>query len=345
MLLQVVGPPVPTENELILRVIVLGGTALLGGWVLGILIAAIIGQFKQVKEWMRYGGVGRSLRGSFGLLVAALLFNFLIRKNGATLPPFDRLPAWVEAVQLLAGTWIAATLFRIAIHRMEERAAERNERSKRLILPILARAGQAAIFVLGMVSAAGLLGFNLVGVIAGLGIGGIAVALAAKTSVENFFGSVTVLLDIPFSTGDWIKMGDVNGVVEDISMRSTRIRTFDDTLVTVPNSKFIDSAVENYGSRRTRRFVTAFTLDPETPAEKIESLMQQVREELTPWEEITPDTLHFYINGSNEYGIVATLSVHFNVANFAEEAAQRQRATLAVLRHTQTLGIALIKRL
>ena len=86
-----------------------------------------------------------------------------------------------------------------------------------------------------------------------LGLGGLAFALAAKDMVQNLFGSITVLLDRTFTVGDWIKVDDQEGSVEALGFRSTRIRTFYNSLVTVPNSKFITATVDNMGARRFRR--------------------------------------------------------------------------------------------
>ena len=95
--------------------------------------------------------------------------------------------------------------------------------------------------------------------IAGLGISGLAVALAAKDTISNFFGALTVLLDRPFKVGDWVVVGTSEGEVIEINLRTTLIRTGIDTVITIPNANLVSTPVENYGSRRWRRWQTYAT--------------------------------------------------------------------------------------
>ncbi|WP_321390277.1 mechanosensitive ion channel family protein [uncultured Desulfuromusa sp.] len=97
------------------------------------------------------------------------------------------------------------------------------------------------------------LGYSISGLLASLGLGGLAVALAAKDSLSNIFGSLMILLDRPFTIGDWIKANDLEGTVEEIGFRSTRIRTFAKTLITIPNSVLMNLSIDNYSQMPKRR--------------------------------------------------------------------------------------------
>ena len=99
------------------------------------------------------------------------------------------------------------------------------------------------------------------GLIAGLGITGLALALAAKDSVSNIFGAVSILIDQPFNVGDWIIVDGVEGEVVNIGLRTTLIRTSADTMITVPNSNMVNSPVENFSKRRFRRITPKFELE------------------------------------------------------------------------------------
>src|SRR5690606_33156269 len=100
------------------------------------------------------------------------------------------------------------------------------------------------------------LNVNVASLLAGLGIGGLAFALAAKDTLANFFGSIMIFSDRPFQVGDWVKIGDAEGIVEEVGFRSSRIRTFYDSLLSIPNGKIVDTPIDNYGARVYRRTFT-----------------------------------------------------------------------------------------
>ena len=97
------------------------------------------------------------------------------------------------------------------------------------------------------------LGYSISGLLASLGIGGLAVALAAKDSLSNIFGSLMILLDRPFTLGDWVKVGDMEGTIEEVGFRSTRIRTFAKTQITIPNSTLMNMSIDNFSRMPKRR--------------------------------------------------------------------------------------------
>ena len=117
------------------------------------------------------------------------------------------------------------------------------------LLPLGRKIAKVVLLALGLVSVLNELGFQVASLLAGLGIGGIALALAAQKTVENLFGSVAIGVDQPFRVGDFVKVEDVLGTVEAIGMRSTRVRTLDRTLVTFPNGKLADMKAETFAAR------------------------------------------------------------------------------------------------
>jgi MscS family membrane protein len=120
-------------------------------------------------------------------------------------------------------------------------------------LPLGMRIAQVALVVIAAITALSELGFSVTSLIAGLGIGGLAVALAAQKTVENLFGSLSIGVDQPFRVGDFVKIEDTTGTVESIGLRSTRVRTLDRTLVTYPNGKLADLRIENFAVRDRHR--------------------------------------------------------------------------------------------
>ena len=134
----------------------------------------------------------------------------------------------------------------------------------------------AYVFVGGVILGE-VFGVNATGLITGLGIGGIALAMASKESLENLLGSFTIFLDKPFTVGDTVTVGSVSGTVEKVGFRSTRIRTFDKSLVTLPNKKMIDAELDNLGMRPVRRVKFHIGLTYETTPEQMKAIVSDLQ--------------------------------------------------------------------
>jgi MscS family membrane protein len=157
-------------------------------------------------------------------------------------------------------------------------------------VPLGRRSLKVFVAVIAVIAALQNFGFNVTGLLAGLGVGGLAVALAAQKTVENLFGSVSLVADQPVRVGDVCRFGDTVGTVEDIGLRSTRIRTIDRTLVTVPNAQFSTLALENL-SRRDRMPVRAtVTLPQGTSAERVREVLAALREMIVAQPKVDPDS-------------------------------------------------------
>lgn len=135
------------------------------------------------------------------------------------------------------------------------------------------------------------LGFNLNGLIAGLGIGGVIVTLAAQDTAKNLFGGLVIFLDKPFVVGDWIQMDTFEGTVEDITFRSTRIRTFENAIVNVPNSVIANASIVNWSKMEKRRYKTNLCIKLDTPLEKLEIFKRRVEDMLQAREAIFDDSI------------------------------------------------------
>ncbi len=135
----------------------------------------------------------------------------------------------------------------------------------------------------------GILHFNVASILTGLGIGGLALALAAQDTLANLFGSLTIFLDRPFTVGDIVKVGDVTGKVEKVGFRSTRLRTTEKTFVTIPNKKMTDSSVDNLTLRTYRRVNMVIGLSYETSAEQLRNIINDLQKYFDNREEMNED--------------------------------------------------------
>jgi len=155
-----------------------------------------------------------------------------------------------------------------------------NMAARRSLASVAESIGRLAVVVVGFFVVAGLFGVNLNGLIAGLGITGLALALAARDSVANVFGAISIIVDQPFNVGDWIIVEDVEGEVVTIGLRTTTLRSGADTMITIPNSNITNSPVENFSHRRFRRIRPSFEFEEDSNAAQLrqfcESLCKQV---------------------------------------------------------------------
>ena len=149
-----------------------------------------------------------------------------------------------------------------------------NIAARKSLASVAESVGRLAVFVGGIFILAGLAGMDLNGLIAGLGITGLALALAAKDSVANIFGAISILVDQPFNVGDWIIVDGIEGEVVNIGLRTTMIRTGNDTIVTVPNSNITNSPVENFSLRRFRRIRPNFQFEDDCDKESLKKFCE-----------------------------------------------------------------------
>ncbi len=162
---------------------------------------------------------------------------------------------------------------------LKQRAAETENKMDDQLIPFAIEIGRilvvifALFFILGNV-----FDINITALATGLGIGGIAIAMASKESLENLLGSFTIFFDRPFTVGDIVKVGTVTGLVEKVGFRSTRIKTFDKSVVTVPNKKMIDAELDNLGLRPVRRVKFHIGLTYDTSTEQIKNIVSDIQE-------------------------------------------------------------------
>ncbi len=182
-------------------------------------------------------------------------------------------------------------------------------------------------------------GFNVTSLLAGLGIGGIAIALAAKETLGNFFGGVTVVLDKPFSAGDWIVCDKFEGTVEDIGFRSTKVKTFYDSLLTIPNSVISESIIDNLGKRQARRTRAVLDITYDTPPEKIEAFVEGIKNIIQSNSYTRKDYYQCYFSDYGPHSLQILLNFFLKAPDWDTELLQKQNIFLEILRLAKELEI------
>jgi MscS family membrane protein len=187
-----------------------------------------------------------------------------------------------------------------------------------------------------------LFAWDVTAVLTGLGIGGLAFALGAQDSLKNLFGSFTLIADRPFVVGESVKIGNHDvGTVEVVGLRSTRIRTADDTLLIVPNSNLTTTEITNYGRRRYRRYQTRIGVAYATPPEKLIAFRDGIKELVRKQERTRQDHFEVAINELAASAVEILVNVYFEAADRQQELAARDAFILDVLRMAEELGVEL----
>ncbi len=177
-------------------------------------------------------------------------------------------------------TWFVSRFANALIHEYLEPATEKNQTRfiSASVLPLVRRTILSLIWALGIVMALNNVGVDVATLIAGLGIGGLAFALAAQDTIKNIFGGITIFTDNPFRIGDRVIVDGFDGFVEDIGIRSTRIRTLEKRLVTIPNYKIVEASIENISDEPKHRVLMKIGLVYNTTPQKIEQALSILRD-------------------------------------------------------------------
>lgn len=170
----------------------------------------------------------------------------------------------------------------------------------KILAPFFSRAIKFVLVFLGLMLVISELGYDINGFVAGLGLGGLAFALAAQDTVANIFAGIVIIIDKPFSIGDWINTTGIEGVVEDINFRSSRIRTFANALITVPNSTLANQPITNWTKMGKRRVTFNLGVTYTTPKDKLQKCVERIREMLERHEGVHQDTIFVRFDKFND---------------------------------------------
>ena len=214
---------------------------------------------------------------------------------------------------------------------IEDRLAARGVDAVSSIAPLGRRTAQVILLSFALIALLQNLGVNVSGLIAGLGIGGLALALAAQKSVENLFGGATLVADQPVRVGDFCRYGDKIGTVEDIGLRSTRIRSLDRTIVTVPNAEFSSMQLENFGKRDRIRLYTMIGVRYETSAEQLRHLLVEIKKLLASHPKILAEPARVRFVGFGAYSIDLEVFAYVETQDWNEFLAVREDVFLRLI--------------
>ena len=199
--------------------------------------------------------------------------------NEGSLGIIDIISKTFNLLLLIIIFWIINRAIDFIGFKLKNRASETESKVDDQLIPFAVDMAKVITVILGVVMILGnVFNVNITALVTGLGIGGVAFALASKESLENLLGSFTIFFDKPFTVGDIVTLGGVTGVVEKVGFRSTRIRTFDKSIVTVPNKNIISSELDNLGARPVRRVKFNIGLTYNASVNNIKAIVNDIQE-------------------------------------------------------------------
>jgi len=242
---------------------------------------------------------------------------------------------------ILSAVWIVWRVVRWSLYRVRIRALAHGLAGTGSLMLLGERILKAAIFVLGALAVLGNLGFNMSTALAGLGIGGLAIGFGAQKTIENLFGGVSVLADEVFRVGDVCRFGDRTGVVEDIGLRSTRIRTDERTLLAIPNGTVATINLENLSRRDKILFKTSLNLRSETKADHLRFILSEVRRLLYSHSKVESNTVRVRLIDVAGAAPTVEIFAYVLTQDFNEFAAVREDVLLRIMDIVDSSGSGL----
>ena len=222
---------------------------------------------------------------------------------------------------------------------LERRAEQTESRFDDQLVPIVNTALKGLAVLIGGLFVLANLGVNVTSLIAGLGLGGLAIALAAQDTFRNLLGGVTIFADRPFQVGDWVVLGNIEGTVEHVGFRSSRVRTFYNSVITVPNARIVDTHVDNMGLRQWRRYKTTLGLAYHTTTDQVQAFVEGVRALIRANPGMRKDYYIVEFHGFGPSSLDVLVYCFIDAGSWNDELRTRHVLNLDIMRLAEDLGV------
>ncbi len=274
------------------------------------------------------------------IFTVALLWNVgvpLLRPEWAVAEWSTRTGRVLIVLGILVAVYQAVDFFFLYFQRKAERSENKFDD---ILVPLIRKSVKTFVIAIGIITIGDSLTLDIKGILAGMGIIGLGLSLAAKDTLSNLFGSLTVLLDRPFRIGDWVVIdGNIEGIVEEVGLRSCRVRTFYNSLITLPNGCLTNAPIDNFGRRSYRRLSTVLSVQYDTPPQKIEAFCEGVRQIIREHPHTRKDYFHVYLSEMAASGLNIMLYVFFQTPSWAQELQERHRLLMDILQLAAEMGV------
>jgi MscS family membrane protein len=310
--------------------------------VVGAAVAGIIITRVLTAIWTR---IARRTRATWDDEVASLLavqlFRVALTWVDLEARQVTMLTDLVATVTVACVIWATFRFIDLARDALSRRSWAINNPASRSLLSLGARFSKAAVLAMGGLVALSQLGVSVASLIAGLGIGGLVLALAAQKTVENVFGAVSIGIDQPMREGDFVRVYDFVGTVEQIGLRSTRIRTLDRTVITVPNGELANQRIESYTVRDRIRLACTVGLEYRTTTAQMKTVLASLEAILRRHPKIWPDSVMVRFAKLGESSLDIDIMAWFQTGDWNEFVAIRQGVLLDFMEAVEAAGTSI----
>lgn len=275
-----------------------------------------------------------------GYLLASGFWFILLYSSGIEGRAFSIISFILKAVFSYAFIFLVSRLCDVVTLFLKSRAEKTKSVLDEQLVPLLSRTVKLTAVTVSVLLCVQNMGINVLSLLAGLGIGGLAIALAAKDTAANLFGSVMIFLDKPFLVGDHVIIGSSEGAVEEIGFRSTRLRTWDDSIVSIPNSTVASANINNMGMRRCRRTNVAFDLTYDTSSLKMEAFLEGVKNILRKRPIVHQDTMIVGFSAMKNSSLEVLMHFYADTKDWAEDIELRQNIYVEIMHLAEEIGVS-----
>jgi MscS family membrane protein len=298
------------------------------GYIVASVITFVIVKFLHLFDYFKVERIQRFIVGPLRFLILVLLF----RATFDLIAPSLEARALFEArtFLIIALLWILVGVVELIIHRLADRMKRNGQHDAVVLLRPAANGIKLIIILIAVVTWMDNLGYEVTSILAGLGVGGVAVALAAQKSLENLIGSITIYSSQPVRVGDFCKFGDTLGTVEEIGLRATQIRTLGRTVVHIPNALFSSAEIENLTQRDKILYRTRLHLSYNDTAEQVRQVLVKVRELFDQHEFVDEEHSRIRFLEFGEYAQELELFIYFKTNDFVEYLEHREDFNLRI---------------
>ncbi len=297
--------------------------ALIIGFLIGRFTIAILKRGVRKTKTTLDDRLLKHITGPLRAFWAVIVYRILVEFVGLSLSAEDAVSLGVKASTAALMTWLLLRSTYVLEEELPTFTAG-HETQIKSFAPLIGRVARIFIFAMGAIAVVAQFGYTVTTLLTGLGIGGIALAFAAQKTLEHPFGSIALGLDQPIRVGDWVKIGETEGEVESIGLRSTRIRTMQRTLVVFPNGRLAEQQMENFGVRDRILLKAILRLRYDTSADRIRRIRDEIEHLLVEHPLVWPDRIIVRFRGfgdsSLDLDVIAWLATtDYNIFRAARE--------------------------
>jgi MscS family membrane protein len=300
-------------------------------WFLTVFVVRLLGTVVAFTKTTIDDKMRVEAAGPIRLALAVLLFRAGLVPLGLGVKATEFISSLLSALFIVAVTWLLLRVTDVLSSVVEERLVERGEVGAMGLVPPGRKLVKAIVVILAFIAILSNFGFNVAALLAGLGVGGIAVALAAQKTIENLFGGIILYTDRPVRVGDFCRFGDKMGTIEEIGVRSTRIRTLDHTVITVPNGTFSNMEIDNITARERIRLLAILTVRYETSPDQLRYILVEIRKLLYSHERVIPDTPRVRFINFGAYSLDIEVVAYVDTTDWAEFLGIREDIFLRIM--------------